>query len=50
MADVMTPEERSQCMAAIKGEGHQAGDDCAEVSFLPGAAFPHSGQETAGKS
>lgn len=43
----MTPEQRSRNMAAIK-EGYEAGDDCAEISFLPGAAFPCSGQKVAG--
>ncbi len=35
MADVMTPEQRSRCMAAIKGK-----DTKPEVSFLPWFALP----------
>lgn len=31
-----------------QGEGYQARDDCAEVSFLSWAAFPCSGQKATG--
>lgn len=33
-----------------QGKGYEAGDDCAEVSFLSGATFPRPGQKIAGYS